>query len=236
VSDAVPRELEAALIARGGEPALARVESLTALGPYALERLTDVRIADTYLDTPAGDLTARGLALRIRDQDHERLLTLKGERRQEAGGSSRLELELPWTPAAVSRIGAQLAAHGVPLPADWGEAAQLGMTVVQRRETRRGRRAVQDQAELAVDRVAYRLDGATARIGQVEIEAKAEGFDLAGAVHALMAAVDGLTPWPYGKLATGQAIAQRLRKGTLALGPDGELEPAGLDAIEGELG
>jgi len=238
---AIPRELEAALIARGGEGVLVRVEGLAQLGPYTLDPLPDVRIADTYLDTPAGDLAARGVALRIRDQDGERLLTLKGERRAEAGGSSRLELELPWTPAAVSRVGAELAGRGVPLPGDWGEPAQLGLTVVQQRETRRGLRMLRPGggvplAELAVDRVAYRLDGATARIGQIEIEARNQGFDLQGAVDALQAAVDGLAPWPYGKLATGHAIAQRLWAGTLALGADGDVEPEGLDAIERDMG
>jgi hypothetical protein len=80
-------------------------------------------------------------------------------------------------------------------------------------------------AELTVDDVGYRLPAGTARLLEVEVEAKGPGG--MATVQALLAALaegfpEELRPWPYGKLATGLAAERLLNEGRL----DGLLDPA----------
>jgi hypothetical protein len=91
-------------------------------------------------------------------------------------------------------------------------------------------------AELTVDDVAYRLPGGTARLLEVEVEAKGPGG--LETVQALLAALaealpEDLRPWPYGKLATGRAVERLLAEGRLEglLDRDGRVRPAAHDLL-----
>jgi hypothetical protein len=86
-------------------------------------------------------------------------------------------------------------------------------------------------AELTVDDVAYQLPAGTARLLEVEVEAK--GLGGLETVQALLGALaerfpDDLRPWPYGKLATGRAVERLLASGRLEglLDPTGRIRPA----------
>jgi hypothetical protein len=95
----------------------------------------------------------------------------------------------------------------------------------------RGRPDAGPVAELTVDDVGYRLPAGTARLLEVEVEAKgAGGLETVQALlEALAAGFPGeLRPWPYGKLATGRTVEQLLASGRLdgLLGPDDRIRPA----------
>jgi hypothetical protein len=92
-------------------------------------------------------------------------------------------------------------------------------------------------AELTVDDVAYRLPAGTARLLEVEVEAKGPGG--LETVQALLAALaealpEDLRPWPYGKLATGRAVERLLASGRLEglLDRDGRVRPAAHDLLD----
>jgi hypothetical protein len=115
----------------------------------------------------------------------------------------------------------------------------LGLRPTQVRETTRTPRDVLERgrpdagpvAELTVDDVGYRLPAGTARLLEVEVEAKgAGGLETVQALlEALAAGFPGeLRPWPYGKLATGRTVEQLLASGRLdgLLGPDDRIRPA----------
>ncbi|HSK37948.1 MAG TPA: hypothetical protein VLA80_14550, partial [Actinomycetota bacterium] len=139
------------------------------------------------------------------------------------------------TSARETSIGA-----GEPL----ADLAALGLRPTQIRETTRTPRDVLERgdpgagpvAELTVDDVAYRLPGGTARLLEVEVEAKGPGG--LETVQALLAALaealpEDLRPWPYGKLATGRAVERLLAEGRLdgLLDGDGRVRPAAHDLL-----
>jgi hypothetical protein len=123
------------------------------------------------------------------------------------------------------------------------DLAGLGLHPTQSRHTTRSPRDVRERgtdggpvAELAVDDVAYQLPAGTARLIEVEVEAKGGGG--LGTVQALLGALaevfpDDLRPWPYGKLATGRAVERLLAAGRLEglLGPSGRISPAAHDRL-----
>ena len=238
----IPQELEAALIARSGRAVLDEVANLTRLGPHLLDQIPSLRITDVYLDTPDRSLDRHRLALRIRQRNDERLLTLKGEGRAARGGVSRLELELPWSPEAVERVGAEVTQRGVVLPDGWSaDQPRLGLEVRQERKTQRRLRLLRHEpggpelAELAIDEVSYRFGGRLALLHEVEIESKTSAFDLESSVSALLTEVSGLARWAFSKLQTGAAIEAALAAGELDVGPDGTITPEGYGLLERAL-
>ena len=91
-------------------------------------------------------------------------------------------------------------------------------------------------AELTVDDVAYQLPAGTARLLEVEVEAKGTGgLETVQALLEALAEVfpDDLRPWPYGKLATGRAVERLLDDGRLEglLDPSGRISPAAHDRL-----
>ena len=73
-------------------------------------------------------------------------------------------------------------------------------------------------AELTLDDVGYQLPAGTARLLEVEVEAKGPGG--LETVQALLEALaeafpSDLKPWPFGKLATGRAVERLLAEGRL---------------------
>jgi hypothetical protein len=240
-----PHEVEGVLLVRAGdqEAAAGKVAGLEAVGRFRLRHRPAQRIRDTYLDTGDGVLGAARVAFRVRELDGSPLLTLKADAVRSGLAARRLELEAPWSAAALGMVLEELGRRGIELPeppegAGAGEPladlAGLGLGPTQTRETTRTPRDVlegDDQAavpvaELTVDDVGYQLPAGTARLLEVEVEAKGQGG--MGTVHDLLEALaaafpDDLVHWPYGKLATGRAVERLLADGRL----EGLLDSAG---------
>jgi inorganic triphosphatase YgiF len=262
VSPESEREIEVALIFSSDDSAreLTKLAAERRIGGYLLVPLPPQEILDRYFDTEAGELAGRRIALRVRDAGDGRLLTLKAPGSGREGLSEdRLEIEAPWSPAALERALAELGRRArlrVAPPAmapeqDPSEVlAACGLFLIQRRTTARQRRSVTRAeasgtaggivAELALDDVEYPATGSVVRLREVEIEARGKAG--AGEVHdiarRLLERSDGvLRPWPYSKLATGKAIdALVLSPHFLrTLAADASLTPASLAMLERDL-
>ena len=239
-----PHEVEGVLLVRAGdqEAAAAKVAALEAVGRFRLRHRPAQRIRDTYLDTGDGALGAARVAFRVRELDGSPLLTLKADAVRSGLAAQRLELEAPWSAAALGMVLEELRRRGIelPEPPETGGAGEpladlagLGLRPTQTRETTRTPRDVLDKgqaggrvAELTLDDVGYQLPAGTARLLEVEVEAKGPGgMETVNDLLEVLAAAfpDDLVPWPYGKLATGRAVERLLADGRL----DGLLDPAG---------
>jgi inorganic triphosphatase YgiF len=223
----IEREAKLAIIGERPGAVADEIAALATLAGHPLVPAGTVALRDVYLDTPAGALRARGDSLRVRIADGQAFVTLKGGGREaEPGVIEREELELSWSDEAYARLLDILAERGISLRrvAVEGDPVFVLLTSdlaqIQERETSRRIRHVDGPgapiAELAIDEVIYRLAAGPARHHEVEIEAKAPagGPYLPRAVKALRARFGStLTSWPYGKLATGLAIARLLAAG-----------------------
>jgi hypothetical protein len=251
-----PREVEGVLLVRADdqEAAARRVAALEAVDRFELRPRPAQRIRDTYLDTTDGDLAGRRVAFRVRELDGRPLLTLKADAVRSGLAAERLELEAPWSAEALGAVLEELRRRGVeladpPQGAGAGEPLAdlggLGLRPTQVRDTtrtprdvlERGREAAGPVAELTVDDVGYQLPTGSARLLEVEVEAKGSGG--LETVQALLAALaegfpDELRPWPYGKLATGKAVEQLLAAGRLEgqLDERQRIRPAAHDLLE----
>ena len=230
------RETETALLICGDDPAgiARRIAGLAEIATYRLVRRPTIRLRDWYLDTPDGLLRKQHLALRLRQSDQDWLITFKGPPRPVAGGGTeRLEVEEPWSRAALRRITRELDGRNVPVRAVRFDALArpltvmkgLGLSVVQGRETRRTVRDVAREgqtraqlAELVIDSVVYRFGSERLKLHMIEVEAKSrDGLQALGAIDRDLNKMfkPALRPWPYGKLATGLAVEKLLRQGAL---------------------
>jgi inorganic triphosphatase YgiF len=249
-----PREVEGVLlvIADDQEGAGRRVGALERVDRFELRPRPTQRIRDVYLDTGDGDLAGAQVAFRIRELDGRPLLTLKANPVRSGLATERLELEAPWSAEALQSMLEELRRHGVQLPdppegigagEPLADLAGLGLHPTQRRHTTRTPRDVRERgtdggpvAELTIDDVAYQLPAGTARLLEVEVEAKGGGgLETVQALLGALAEVfsDDLRPWPYGKLATGRAVEQLLAAGRLEglLDPSGRISPAAHDQL-----
>jgi CYTH domain len=231
-----PREVEGVLLvcADDQEAAGRKVAGLEAVGRFELRPRPAQRIRDVYLDTGDGALAAAKVAFRVRELDGQPLLTLKADPVRSGLAAERLELEAPWSAGALGTALEELRRRGIELPdppegAGAGEPLAdlggLGLLPTQTRETARTPRDVLDKgqaggpvAELTVDDVGYQLPAGTARLLEVEVEAKGPGG--LETVQALLEALaeafpSDLKPWPFGKLATGRAVERLLAEGRL---------------------
>jgi inorganic triphosphatase YgiF len=250
-----PREVEGVLLVRAGDQEAAgeRVAALEAVDRFDLRPRPAQRIRDVYLDTGDAALAGARVAFRVRELDGRPLLTLKADAVRSGLAAERLELEAPWSAGALKAALEELRRRGVELPeppegAGAGEPladlAGLGLRPTQTRETTRTPRDVQERgdpgagpvAELTIDDVSYQLPAGTARLLEVEVEAKGPGG--LETVQALLAALaeafpQDLRPWSYGKLATGRAIERLLAEGRLEgqLDGDGRIRPAAHDLL-----
>lgn len=239
-----PREVEGVLLvsADDQEGAGRRVGALERVDRFVLRPRPTQRIRDVYLDTGDGALAGARVAFRVRELDGRPLLTVKANPVRSGRATERLELEAPWSAEALQSMLEELRRHGVQLPdppegTEAGEPladlAGLGLHPTQSRHTTRIPRDVHERgrnggpvAELTVDDVAYQLPAGTARLLEVEVEAKgAGGLETVQALLEALAEVfpDDLRPWPYGKLATGRAVERLLAAGR----PEGLLDPSG---------
>jgi inorganic triphosphatase YgiF len=249
-----PREIEGVLLvsADDQEEAGRRVGALERVDRFELRPRPTQRIRDVYLDTADGALSDARVAFRVRELDGRPLLTLKANPVRSGLAAERLELEAPWSAEALRSMLQELRRHGARLPdppegTGTGEPlrdlAGLGLHPTQSRHTTRTPRDVHERgrnsgpvAELTIDDVAYRLPAGTARLLEVEVEAKGGGgLETVQALLAALAEVlpNDLRPWPYGKLATGRAVEELLAAGRLAglLDPSGRVSPAAHDRL-----
>jgi hypothetical protein len=250
-----PREVEGVLLVRADDQQAAgrRVAALEAVDRFDLRPRPDQRIRDVYLDTGDGALAAARVAFRVRELDGRPLLTLKADPVRSGLAAERLELEAPWSAAALQAVLEELRRRGLKFPdppeeigagEPLADLATLGLRPTQTRETTRTPRDVLERgdpgagpvAELTVDDVAYRLPAGTAGLVEVEVEAKGSGG--LETVQSLLAALaeafpDDLRPWLYGKLATGRAVERLLADGRLEglLDSDGRVRPAAHDML-----
>jgi CYTH domain len=250
-----PREVEGVLLfsAEDSEAAARRVAGLEGVDRFELRPRPSQRIRDTYLDNEDGDLGARRVAFRVRELDGRPLLTLKADAVRSGLAAERLELEAPWSAGALGAVLEELRRRGIRLagPAEGAGAGEpladlagLGLRPTQVRETTRTPRDVHERgdpgagpvAELTIDDVGYRLPAGTARLLEVEVEAKGPGG--LETVQALLEALaeafpEELRPWPYGKLATGRAVEQLLAAGRLKghLDEAGRIRPSAHDRL-----
>lgn len=248
------REVEAKLIVVSERPreVVARVAGLDTLAGYRLEHRGELRLRDVYYDTADGELVRRRAAVRLRHEGESVRITLKAEgRTARVGTTDRMEIEAPWSAAALERVSAALAELGVPLPrpasgeGDPGEVlGRMGLRVVQDRVTIRRVRDVLPTggdaplAELVVDSVGYGDGTREAWHHEVEVEARGPGGavvleELADALVALFP--DELRPWPHSKQATGSAVAALLSDGDALVGREGDLAPGAYDRIDEHL-
>jgi hypothetical protein len=250
-----PREVEGVLLVRADDQEAAgrRVAELKAVDRFDLRPRPAQRIRDIYLDTGDGALGAARVAFRVRELDGRPLLTLKADPVRSGLAAERLELEAPWSATALQTILEELWRRDIQLPPPpegtgvgepLADLAALGLRPTQRRDTTRTPRDVLERgdrdagpvAELTVDDVGYQLPAGTARLLEVEVEAKGPGG--LETVQALLGALAGrfpedLRPWPYGKLATGRAVERLLAAGRLEglLDPSGRIRPAAHDLL-----
>jgi len=250
-----PREVEGVLLvcAEDQEAAARRVAGLGAVDRFVLRPRPPQRIRDVYFDAGDGALARARVAFRVRELDGRPLLTLKASPVRTGLASERLELEAPWSAAALQAVLEELRRRGVRLPDPPPEAGSgepladllaLGLLRTQLRETTRtpldatelDHQGAGPVAELTVDDVAYQLPAGTARLLEVEVEAKGRGRleTVQALLEALAQAFPGeLRPWPYGKLATGRAVERLLAAGRLQglLDPAGRIRPAAHDLL-----
>jgi hypothetical protein len=250
-----PREVEGVLLvcADDQEAAGRKLAGLEVVDRFELRPQPVRRIRDVYLDTADGALGAARVTFRVREQDGQPLLTLKADLVRSGLAAERLELEAPWSAAALGKALEELRRRGVELPdppegAGAGEPLAdlggLGLRPTQTRETTRTPRAVHEHggqgtgpvAELTIDDVGYQLPAGTARLLEVEVEAKGPGG--LETVQALLEALaeafpSDLKPWPFGKLATGQAVERLLAEGRLEglLDDQQRIRPAAHDLL-----
>jgi hypothetical protein len=243
-------EVEIKLAAVGPRPrsTFAKLRRLRELGPFRLAPIEKRLIEDRYYDVERRELSARGLALRLRRIAGRDLVTLKFPGRWiEDGLTKRGEMELPWSEASWNTVRDRIAARGVLLgrvpPKLFEDASaafeSLGLTIIQRRDTLRESFSIQDSTQmtddeprnvLCLDETAHYRDGLTARRFEVEVETQPVSEELAREFARLLRDMfpEELIPWPYGKLATGMAL-----DALLALGCAGTLVSGEEVTVEG---
>jgi hypothetical protein len=252
------QEIEAALFVCSDQPAAAAdvIATLDRLDDFALIVQPDQFIRDIHFDAGESILWTKGIALRARQNNDARLITLKGPPVADAAGIvTRLEVESEWNAEGVSRVTAELQKIGMfipPLPDSLAEADPIeflqahGFRIIQARTThRRVRKVVADSvptylAEMDIDAIRYEIGARVIACYEVEIESGAtEAQTNIGYCTSRLLSLFGevLRPWPYGKLLTGKSIAQLLENGELepALEADGTVGPAACDVIEGYI-
>ncbi len=170
-----------------------------------------------------------------------------------SGIIERLEIELPWSSQARTRILEELHIRGIDLlerRADLEHAnplqamAALGLISLQHRENNRAiRNIVSDEsgggtilAELVIDSVIYHLGRRTIGHHEVEIEAKSEvGIDVLKAVaeELLEVCAPHLQTWEHIKASTGLAVEKLLdpEDPEALLDAQGNLTPAAYETI-----
>ncbi|MFQ5935965.1 MAG: CYTH domain-containing protein [Acidiferrobacterales bacterium] len=252
------RETEVKLIICAEQPAavIDQLATLDSIAGYQLGPVCSQTIHDWYLDTLAGALAAKRLALRIRDRSGRQQLTLKaGGGVTSTGAIERLEIERPASIAALREIVAAIASSGVKLrqlPTEQASihdlARGIGLASIHEHTIDRCIRQIvsarqpvaQVLAELALDAVRCRFNNATYRLYEVEVEAKNESGEglLVEIKTALMAHYGHtLRSWYHDKLMTALALRVLSHSGTpgSVYSTSEDLPPSVYDRIDAYL-
>jgi hypothetical protein len=246
------REAEAVLMVVSDDPAAAhsRIAQLDKIVDMTLGCTTGFEADDSYFDTPAGTLTERGLALRLRRLNDRILVGLKGEEEWTEKGVLRLELEARWSSNAFADVLHELGFRNIRFTApgfaisgkDPAEVlGAIGLVPVQTRHLARSARLVLNSegetiGELAADTVTQEIEGTSITYREFEIEAS--DASAASVVSQLGDGLladfpDDLRRWSHSKLANGAALLRMADAGALAglIGADGQLTVAGIAAL-----
>jgi inorganic triphosphatase YgiF len=253
------REIEAALIIWSENPqaVATQIAVLTSIANYRLLPHASLMIHDVYFDTLDHALQTQELALRVREIGAAHWITLKGQSQpSDWGGVDRLEIEVPWSKDALTRVVQELVDREINIlqqRQDFDDAhpldvmASLGLEPIQDRENHRrvrnivkGAESSSVLAELAIDSVVYHFSGQEIWHHEIEIEGKAGGSSVVIkiAVESLVAMYGpALRRWGHGKLATGKAIEKMLSEGALEglLDINNNLKPVAYDRIDDYL-
>ena len=234
---------------------MGQISQLSAIVDFLLVSPDTLLLRDTYFDTADRQLSARRLALRLRDIGGRCLIGLKGPEEPAADGMRRMEHEAVWTPMALTKVLQLLADYGIP--SNKSRAAgpsqnpvrtieSLGFKPIQVRDTERLRRDMVDRsersiaiAELVVDSVSYHLPARDIIHHEIEIELKASGDTevLSAVCRELQGSWRELIPWLHSKYATGWAAERLLDTGILTdcVAVSGQLRPAAYELISNWL-
>jgi len=165
-----------------------KISAQTHLAGYPLNHKDNVFIKDIYFDTPEKSLQQKRFALRIRVQNQQAYVTIKGKTHiQEDGAIRRLEIEKEWSQQSWMEIISLLKAEKIlpesvqPLKFNDSHSAlsSAGLEPIQERTTDRQIRQVMDRdrkktlAELAIDKAIYQLHDKEIMHYEIEIESKA---------------------------------------------------------------
>lgn len=246
------REAEAVLMVVSDDPAAvhSKIAQLDTVADMALGPIAEFEADDSYFDTPGGTLTERGLALRLRRLSNRILVGLKGDEEWTEKGVLRLELEARWSSNAFADVLHELGFRNIRFTApgfaisgkDPTEVlSAIGLVPVHARHLARAARPIlngegETVGELAADTVTQEIEGKTVVYRELEIEASdaSAASVVAQLSDGLLAAFPGdLRSWSHSKLANGSALQRMARAGALfgLVGADGELTPAGIDAL-----
>jgi inorganic triphosphatase YgiF len=224
-SNSTETETTLVITSENPEEILSKIGKISSVNDYELLPGGALTLNDYYFDNPAGDLSSRKWALRIRQVDDRYLIAAKGPSRETGPGFlERAEIEFEWSPGASDKLSSLLARLGLficglhegRIGEDPVETLRdLGLVVIQERQTVRTVRHVRSTrkdlvlAELDLDRVRYHLESLVLLHHEIEIEFKAKEDRSAAQFlmqHLLKLFPTKLRKWRYSKLATGSAI------------------------------
>jgi hypothetical protein len=229
------REAEAVLMVVSDDPAAAhsRIAQLDKIVDMTLGCTTGFEADDSYFDTPAGTLTERGLALRLRRLNDRILVGLKGEEEWTEKGVLRLELEARWSSNAFADVLHELGFRNIRFTApgfaisgkDPAEVlGAIGLVPVQTRHLARSARLVLNREGTSITYREFEIEASDASAASV-VSQLGDGL--------LADFPDDLRRWSHSKLANGAALLRMADAGALAglIGADGQLTVAGIAAL-----
>jgi inorganic triphosphatase YgiF len=247
-------ETETTLVITSEDPEeiLSKIARISSINDYELLPGGALTLNDYYFDNPAGDLSSRKWALRIRQIDEYSWIAAKGPSRETGPGFlERAEIEFVWSPGASDKLSSLLARLGLFISGlhegrigedPVGVLIDVGLVVIQKRQTVRTVRHIRSTgkdlvlAELDLDRVLYHFESRALLHHEIEIEFKAKEDGSAAQLlvqHLLKLFPTKLRKWRYSKLSTGRAIEVLMGEEAFKEAQRGDhLNPATYDLIE----
>jgi len=217
-----PIEIEVKL--RASRQAFADLAKVGAFGPWRVVEQTEIRLRDTYFDTPGHALARQRCTLRIRSLDGEAIgeLTLKGPAGDAPGGPlarTELTVAIPvgigvhvWDTITEARpVIEALRIRGIAYPGDLVGGAVLvnpRRNLRLRRDTNAGH--AHDHAEVILSLDEVRLEGHPYLRRYVEIELVRGAPEAIMEVSNLVAGMTRLRPARSGKVQAARAWLARL--------------------------
>jgi hypothetical protein len=226
------------ILSRCLDVAIGTVKDLILNERYLAGQEGILKINDIYFDTPEGILGREKIGLRIRTlNETQSKLTLKIPKVSNQDYSERLEIERPWSLAALNEVVSALNSHininininksGIGnndtnyFGVDPKSAlSSLGFNIIQKRETLRNiiiavnKNSGQTEFEFAIDTTTYIIN--KHRIWNTELEIELKTIDsndkvqLTNFIEKLKVHRELFQLWPHSKLVTGKAIESLL--------------------------